>query len=96
MEKRKVSVRLQGKDYTLLTEQPEERVQRIARYADRKMRELALASRSPDSTVAVLTCMTLAEELYGAQEENIQLRRKLAEMQSNNAAAGEQTEISES
>ena len=80
MEKRKTNVRLMGRDYTLVTDRNEEEVQRIARYADRKMRELAILSHAPDGAVAMLTCVTLAEELLQAQEENLRLRRQLADL----------------
>ncbi len=77
MDKRKTGVRLLGRDYQMLTDQPEEEVRRIARYTDRKLREMQLLSRQSDGVVAVLTCMTLAEELLAAEKENQRLRRQL-------------------
>ncbi len=93
MEKRKTSVRLMGRDYALVTDRTEEEVQRIARYADRKMRELAILSHAPDGAVAVLTCVTLAEELLNAQEENLRLMRQLAALAPAADARGEQTSL---
>ena len=69
-----------GRELTLLTDQSEEQVQRIARYVDRKMRDLSLATRASDSILPVLTCYNLAEELFIASEENKILRRDLARL----------------
>ena len=68
MNKNKVVVHLMGHDYTMVTDQPSEKVQRLARYVDRRMRELS-----------ILTAMTLADELFTAQDEVNRLRRELAD-----------------
>ena len=80
MKKNKVSVRLMGKDYSLLTDQSPDKVQNVARYVDRKMRELQIAARVPDSAVPMLTMLTIGDELFSAQQENLRLRRELAAM----------------
>ena len=81
MKKNKVVIHLMGRDYALLTDQPAEKVQRLARYVDRKMREVAITTRAGDSMVPILTTMTLAEELFRAQDENGRLKRELAARQ---------------
>lgn len=78
MKKNRVVVRLMGRDYTLLTDQPPEDAQRVARYVDRRMRELAITARGPEGVVPVLSAMTIADELFRAQEENIRLKKELA------------------
>ena len=78
MNKNRVVVRLMGRDYTLLTDQPPENAQRVARYVDRRMRELAITARASESVVPVLSAMTIADELFRAQEENIRLKKELA------------------
>ena len=78
MKKNRVVVRLMGHDYTLLTDQPPEDAQRVARYVDRQMRELAITTRASESGVPVLSAMTIADELFRAQEENIRLKKELA------------------
>ena len=78
MNKTRVVVRLMGRDYTLLTDQPPEDAQRVARYVDRRMRELAITARASESFVPVLSAMTIADELFRAQEENIRLKKELA------------------
>lgn len=76
MEKRKVIVRLLNRDYTLVSDQPQERVQRIARYADRTLRDLSNTMRSQE-VVPILACVTLSEKLLTAQDENVRLRREI-------------------
>ena len=78
MKKNKVVVHLMGHDYTLLTDQSPEQVQRVARYVDRKLRETAITTRAAESMVATLTSMTLADELFRAQDENVRLKKELS------------------
>jgi len=78
VEKRKVTLRVMGKEYSLVTDQPEEQLSRIAGYVDRRMRELSIVTRAGESMIPILTCMTLAEELMNAQSENKRLIRELA------------------
>ena len=82
MKKNKVVVHLMGHDYTLLTDQSPEQVQRVARYVDRKLRETAITTRAAEPLVATLTSMTLADELFRAQDENVRLKRELLLLQS--------------
>lgn len=78
MKKNRISVRLMGRDYSLLSDQPPERVQTVARYIDRKMRELQITARVPETVLPVLTALTVGDELFIAQQENIRLKRELA------------------
>ena len=80
MKKSKISVRLLGRDYSLLSDQPPERVQSVARYADRKMRELQITARVPETVLPMLTMLTIGDELFSAQQENQRLKRELAQM----------------
>ena len=82
MKKNKVVVHLMGHDYPLLTDQSPEQVQRVARYVDRKLRETAITTRAAEPMVATLTSMTLADELFRAQDENVRLKRELLLLQS--------------
>ncbi len=81
MKRNKVVVRLMGRDYALLTDEDTAQVQRIARYVDRRMREVAITTHAGESAAPVLTAMTLAGELFRAQDENARLKRELAAMQ---------------
>jgi len=80
VKKNKITVRLMGRDYSLLTDQPPERVQSVARYVDRKMRELQITARVPEAVLPMLTTLTVGDELFTAQQENQRLRRELAQM----------------
>ena len=82
MKKNKVVVHLMGHDYALLTDQSPEQVQRVARYVDRKLRETAITTRAAEPMVATLTSMTLADELFRTQDENVRLKRELLLLQS--------------
>ena len=82
MKKNKVVVHLMGHDYTLLTDQSPEQVQRVARYVDRKLRETAITTRAAEPMVATLTSMTLADELFRSQDENARLKKELLLLQS--------------
>ena len=73
MNKNKVVVHLMGRDYTLVTDQQPDKVQRLSRYVDRRMRELAILTRAGENMLPVLTAMTLADELFTAHR----LRREL-------------------
>ena len=70
MNKNKVVVHLMGRDYTLVTDQQPDKVQRLSRYVDqrRRMRELMIDT-SRENMLPVLTAMTLADELFTAQDE---------------------------
>lgn len=78
VKKNKVTINLMGREYTLLTQEEPAQVQRVARYVDRKMRELAITTRVGDGMTATLAAMTLASELFHAQDENVRLKRELA------------------
>ena len=41
------------------------------------MREVAITTRASDSAVAVLSSITLADELFRAQDENGRLKKEL-------------------
>ncbi len=86
MKKNKVFIQLMGRDYALLTDQDTQQVQRLARYVDRKMREVSLTTRAGEGMVPMLTAMTLAGELFSAQDENVRLKRELAALQSEQKA----------
>ena len=54
----------------------------MARYVDRKLRETAITTRAAEPMVATLTSMTLADELFRTQDENVRLKRELLLLQS--------------
>jgi len=86
VKKNKVVIHLMGRDYALLTDQDAQQVQRLAHYVDRKMREVSITTRAGENVVPTLTAMTLAGELFRAQDENVRLKKELAALQQNQKA----------
>ena len=86
MKKNKVIIHLMGRDYALLTDEDAAQVQRLARYVDRKLREVSITTRAGETMVPTLTAMTLAGELFRAQDENTRLKRELAALQPKDKA----------
>ena len=81
MEKRKMTVLVAGKPYTLVSADPTEYVKRVASFVDRRLSETAAATNLPSGQTAVLACFNLAEELMKAQDENRALRRQMEKQQ---------------
>jgi cell division protein ZapA len=77
VERIKTSVRIAGHEYTIVGTDAPDHIQRVAAYVDRRMSDLAIASRLAPNTVSVLTAMNLADELLKAQDENVRLRQQL-------------------
>lgn len=78
MEKQKTTVRVAGRDYTLVSSDAPEYISRVAAYVDRKMTETALAAHLPVDKAAVLVSLNIADELMRAHDENSRLRREIA------------------
>jgi cell division protein ZapA len=83
MEKKKMTVTVAGKPYTLVSADPPEYVRRVAAYVDRKLSETAAVTNLPSAQAAVLTCFNMSEELIRAQDENTLLRRRIEEAEKN-------------
>lgn len=81
MEKVKTTVRIAGKDYTMVGNDSAEHMHRVAVYVDRKMKELSAAAPIAGSMVAVLTAMNIADELIKSQDEITRLRSEMLALQ---------------
>jgi len=79
MEKIRTIVRIAGKDYPITGYDTEDYVRRVALYVDRKIQELSMTTRLPTQDSAILTAVTIADELLKAQDENNRLRKELME-----------------
>ena len=77
MEKQKINVRVAGKEYTLVSSDSPEHMNRVANYVDRIITETTYATRLNKENVAVLVSLNIADELMKAQDENARLRREL-------------------
>ena len=80
MEKRKMTVTVAGKPYTLVSADPPEHVKRVAEFVDRRLSETAAVTNLPSAQTAVLTCFQLAEDLLKAQDENTLLRKQIDQL----------------
>ena len=68
--KRATVVRVFGREYRVRSDEKEETVQRVARYVDKQMRELAKNSPSPDPlSVAVLVALNVTGEYLPNRED---------------------------
>lgn len=73
-----IKVTILGKQYPLRVEESEEEnMVRIARYVDEKLRQYKKElSKQPESTVMVLTALSIAEELFEERQRNKDLNKK--------------------
>ena len=71
-EKNRLTVLIDGKEYTIVSEQPKEHIQAVALCADTKMREVRnmdSSKRLSTSMVAVLTTLNLAEDYINIKND---------------------------
>ncbi|MBQ6382232.1 MAG: cell division protein ZapA [Clostridia bacterium] len=80
MEKKRITVNVAGKSWSLVSSDPPEHVRRVAEYVDRRLSETAAVTNLPSAQTALLTCFNLADELMKAQDENNLLRRQMEAM----------------
>ena len=77
MEKQKITVRVAGKEYALVSSDSPEHLSRVAAYVDRRITETTFATRLNKENVAVLVSLNIADELMKAHDENARLRREI-------------------
>lgn len=71
-----VRVQIFGAEYQIASHTDAEHTREVARYIDRKMREVANSfSLRSVSKIAVLTAVNLADELFKAQQTGQQLKQ---------------------
>lgn len=80
MEKIRTTVRIAGRDYTIASYDTEEYVNRVAAYVDRKMSELAEATKLPATQLAVLTAVNATDDMMKSRDEITRLRKELDEL----------------
>ncbi len=80
MEKKKVKVLINGAEYTLVTHEPAEYVQRVAVRVDKALSEISKADKSLSTAMlAMLTAINLADELIRQEDNADNLRKQVAE-----------------
>jgi cell division protein ZapA len=79
MQKIRTTVKIAGKEYTISGYDDENYVRRVATYVDRRMEELAEATRLPTAQLAVLTAMNVTDDMLKAHDEIRRLRAELSQ-----------------
>ncbi len=80
MEKKKVKVLINGAEYTLVTAEPAEYVQRVAVRVDRAISEISQSDkRLSTAMLAMLTSINLADELLRVEDTADNLRKEIAD-----------------
>lgn len=74
----KVELRIAGKDYTVVGVEPEEYIQRVGHYIDRKMTDVMRASNNlSTSLAAVLTAINVGDDLFKSHESELNIKKEL-------------------
>ncbi len=77
-EKNKLEVRIQGRVYTVVAEEPEEYIYKICAYLDKKISDVSEYNpRLSADMAAVLTALNLADLHFKAQNAEDELRRQI-------------------
>lgn len=84
MQKIKTTVHIAGRDYAISTYDSDAHVQNVAAWVDRRMRELAQATKLPAGQLAVLAAMNAADDMMKSREEIRKLNRELEEAHREN------------
>ena len=80
MEKIRTTVRIAGKDYTIASYDSEEYVNRVAAWVDKRMEELAAATKLPAAQLAVLTAVNAADDMMKSRDEIRRLKAELDDL----------------
>ncbi len=75
--KNKVTIRIAGKDYTLVGIESDEYIQKVGLYIDKKMNEILMRnSRLSTSLAAVLTAINVADDFFKTREAELSVRNE--------------------
>ena len=88
MEKIRTTVRIAGKEYTIASTDSEAYVNRVAAWVDRRMNELAVATRLPATQLAVLTAVNAADDMMKSRDEIRRLKAELDDLRRQMESAG--------
>ena len=71
--KKDITIQVLGQNYTIKTSADERYIKKVAEYVDEKIEELKSSgfdSKTQHLTIAILTCMNIADELFQEKENN--------------------------
>lgn len=80
MEKIRTTVRIAGREYTIASYDTEEYVNRVAAWVDRRMDELATATKLPEAQLAVLVAVNAADDMMKSRDEIRRLKAELDDL----------------
>jgi cell division protein ZapA len=77
-EKNKVVIRICGKDYTIVGNEPEEYIQKVSFYIDKKTREIMSGNpKLSTAMAAVLTSINIADDYFKCNENLENIRKQV-------------------
>ena len=80
MEKRKVNIRIQGKDYVIVSADAEEYIRQVSFLVEKKAGEVALAAPQLSTAMnAVLVALNLADDFLKSEKSCDNLRQQVAD-----------------
>lgn len=88
MEKIRTTVRIAGKEYTIASYDTEEYVNRVAAWVDRRMDELATATKLPAAQLAVLVAVNAADDMMKSRDEIRRLKAELDDLRGEKGLSG--------
>lgn len=93
MDKRKITVKIQGIDYTIVSRESDEYMQRVGLLVDKKMHEITeMAPHLSTALAATLTAINLADDYYKAEQTLDGVRSQVTEYDSQVRANKQQLE----
>ncbi|SCZ77565.1 cell division protein ZapA [Acidaminobacter hydrogenoformans] len=93
-EKNKVVVRIMGHEYTLVSEDTREYMQRVANVVDDKMKEIAAANKKlSTSMMAVLTALNVTDEYLKIAAHNEELEKRIQDPTINQQEVQDKIEV---
>lgn len=80
MAKNKVYAKINGSEYTITGDEPEDYLFKISRYLDKKIKDTLLANpKHSNTSAAVLTALTVTDELFQVRKEVGELKKVINE-----------------
>jgi len=80
MEKRKVNIRIQGKDYVIVSSDTEEYIRQVSFLVEKKTGEVAMAAPHLSTAMnAVLVALNLADDYIKSEKSCDNLRQQVAD-----------------
>lgn len=81
MEKNKITININNKDYTLMSEETKEHMEMVAEYIDKKISEIVIASggKLTIQDMSILTAINVADDYFKSENVSDNLRSQIKE-----------------